>query len=159
MSSEQVVSCAWDAIALLDEPPAEFHELARHGSEACLKRPLHEFRPRPAELPFDEAFALRAMAVDFDSHRSVRAFLRWAAAARIGEDPALSMVALAHRLDHLLYDVDDGVTAIALARDRVPALLGDQFMARAINSWSKPRSDGRQRHVCSAAEIAPLYQP
>lgn len=122
LNDEQVNEWAWERVAASEFPAQELFDLALDGPEKCLRRAEFEFTPRPAQLPFTEEFALKALATTTESDESVLAFARWTSSRAMGEELENPFVRLSYRVDHLLEDCQDPTAAVELVRHELPQL-------------------------------------
>jgi len=104
----------------------ELGELATYGPVACLKRASEEFQLRPAPIPFEEQFVIRARLVNMESDCSVNNFGEWLAREVIGKDLTGRAVQFGYTVDHLLNDCQDPVAMRARIRKELPGLVSSQ---------------------------------
>jgi hypothetical protein len=120
MTDAEVRQWAWKQVALGNEPSEEILELATEGPMTCLKRCWADFNPRPAEMSYEQEFALRAVRTNLESAQSTLHLFLWAAKRAMGEDLEDQLVQLAYRWDHLLNDCQDTESTLDLARRELP---------------------------------------
>jgi len=121
-SSEDVVAWADTEILKSDVPTQELIDLSFDGPATCLKQAEYVFPPRPIRLSYQDEFRLRALFVDLNSEEDTFQFVDWASRHCIGEDLSIELVILGYQFDHFIFDCNDGAGAIALAREKIPAL-------------------------------------
>jgi len=124
LSSDEVATWAAREITRRDQPPMELFDLVSDGPEKCMKRAEFDFPPRPSQLTYLQAFAVRAVVLDLASDESLNEFANWAARSCMGEDLDNPVVQLGYQLDHLLDDCEDPEVAKPLVRTELPSLLG-----------------------------------
>lgn len=112
-------------------PPDALLALALDGPAVCTKRSSADFAPQPLDVPFAQAFAWRAVALDVSDPAPCLAFVHWASRAAMGEDLAQPEVALGYALDQALDEAGEAA-ALAVLRAELPALRATQV------AWCAP---------------------
>lgn len=123
MTEGEVGDWAWKQVASENTPSQELLDLATAGPMVCLKRAEADFSPRPAQLTYEQEFALKAVRASLQSEASVLELARWAAQRAMGEELSDPIVQLSYQWDHLLNDCEDSDAAVALARSALPQVL------------------------------------
>ncbi|WP_061537396.1 hypothetical protein [Collimonas arenae] len=121
-SSEDVIAWADTEILKSGIPAQEMIDLSLDGPATCLKQAEYVFPPRPIRLSYQEEFRLRALFVDLNSEEDTLQFVDWASRHCIGLDLSTELVILGYQFDDLIFDCNDRAGAIALAREKLPAL-------------------------------------
>ncbi len=64
VSSEELIAWVDVHVGASENPNEALVNLSLDGPDACLKRPIYDFPPRPLELTFIDEFALRVSGLD-----------------------------------------------------------------------------------------------
>lgn len=124
-SSEDVIAWADMEIVKSDVPTQELIDLSFDGPAACLNQAEYVFPPRPIRLSYQDEFLLRAIFVDLNSEEDTFQFVDWASRHCMGQDLSIEVVILGYQFDHFICDCNDRAAAIALTREKLPALESD----------------------------------
>lgn len=128
-SSDDVIAWADTEIVRSDVPTQELIDLSLDGPATCLKQAEHVFPPRPIRLSYQDEFRLRAIFVDLNSEEDTFQFVDWASRHCMGQDLSIELVILGYQFDHFICDCSDREGAIALAREKLPALKSESVTA------------------------------